>query len=461
MARIWFLKILMDYKMEKKLVLAMTVLALLLTACQNNKKEKKDMSDVQLMTLDPGHFHAALVQKFMYDNVSDRVYVFAPKGPDVELHLDRIKAFNNRKENPAAWIEEVYLGDDFFEKMVSQKPGNVVVLSGNNAKKTDYILKSVEAGINVLADKPMVISPDDYSTLEEAFKIAKDKGVLIYDIMTERYEINTMIQKALSHIPELFGELEEGTPDNPAVTKESVHHFFKYVSGSPLQRPPWFFDTRQQGEGIVDVTTHLVDLIQWECYPDVILDKSDIQLRSGRRWPTIMTPEEFNKVTAYEEFPTYLKNDIIDGNLHCYANGEIVYKIKNTWAKVVVEWKYQAPEGTGDTHYSIMRGSKADLIIKQGEEEGYKPTLYVQSHGNDISGILETSLADLKWQGLSAEPLGKDLFKLNIPDKYKVGHEAHFSQVTEKYLDYLKEGKLPEWEVPNMLVKVLHHNRST
>jgi hypothetical protein len=34
-----------------------------------------------------------------------------------------------------------------------------------------------------------------------------------------------------------------------------------------------------------------------------------------------------------------------------------------------------------------------------------------------------------------------------------VGHEAHFAQVTEKYLRYLAQGKLPAWEVPNMLAK--------
>ena len=42
-----------------------------------------------------------------------------------------------------------------------------------------------------------------------------------------------------------------------------------------------------------------------------------------------------------------------------------------------------------------------------------------------------------------------------IPDEYKVGHEAHFAQVTEKYLQYLAAGALPEWEEPNMIAK--HH----
>ncbi len=40
-----------------------------------------------------------------------------------------------------------------------------------------------------------------------------------------------------------------------------------------------------------------------------------------------------------------------------------------------------------------------------------------------------------------------------IPEKYKEGHEAHFARVTEKFLDYLKNGNMPDWEVPNMLAK--------
>jgi hypothetical protein len=34
-----------------------------------------------------------------------------------------------------------------------------------------------------------------------------------------------------------------------------------------------------------------------------------------------------------------------------------------------------------------------------------------------------------------------------------VGHEAHFSQVTERFLDYLENKNLPAWEVPNMITK--------
>ena len=82
-----------------------------------------------------------------------------------------------------------------------------MVVSGNNARKTEYINRAVQAGINVLADKPMVIEPAEFDLLKEAFAAADKQGVLLYDIMTERFEVTTALQKALAHIPEVFGAL--------------------------------------------------------------------------------------------------------------------------------------------------------------------------------------------------------------------------------------------------------------
>ncbi|MDB4584942.1 oxidoreductase, partial [Draconibacterium sp.] len=398
-----------------------------------SKEETKAMftgakGEVKIMTLDPGHFHAALILKTMYDQVSPVVYTYAPDGPDLDDHLKRVEGYNTRTENPTSWDIKVYRGDDFFEKMIAEKPGNVMNTSGNNAKKTDYILKTIEAGINVLADKPMVITPDEFPKLEKAFQVADEKGVLLYDIMTERHEITTLLQRELSQLPEVFGKLVVGSEEEPAITKESVHHFFKYVSGSPLKRPAWFFDVEQQGEGIVDVNTHLVDLIQWEAFPEVILSKEDVEIVSAKRWTTDLTPEMFKKVTHLDAYPDYLKKDVEGGVLKVYSNGEINYKLKGIHAKASVIWNYQAPEGAADTHYSIMRGTKCNLVIEQGEKEGYKPKLYIEATSVDakeLAGSLNNAVQGLtsKYPGIAVEKTGDKKWVLNIPDKYKVGHE--------------------------------------
>lgn len=445
--------------MKRMLICAAAAAVLIgFIGCQESTVATKGIEDVRLITLDPGHFHAALVQKHMYAQVSPEVHVYAPKGPDVQDHLKRIIGFNTRPDNPTAWEEVVREGPDFFDQMIQERAGNVVVISGSNAKKTDYIYQSLKAGFNVLADKPMVISPDKFPLLIKSFEEAEKNGVLLYDIMTERYEITTILQKELAHTPSVFGSLQRGTPEQPAITKESVHHFFKYVSGNPLKRPGWFFDVNQQGEGLVDVSTHLVDLIQWECFPEQVIDyKNDIEMVSARRWATQMTADEFEKVTQLTSFPEYLTDNVKDGKLGVFCNGEMIYKINGIHAKVSVVWDYQAPQGAGDTHYSIMRGSQCNLIIRQGAQEQYKPVLYVEAlPGQTIGPALEKAVSvtlQKKYPGISLQPAGTEKWIVHIPAEYHVGHEAHFGQVTEKFLQYLKAGKLPDWEVPNMIAK--------
>jgi len=451
--------------MKKFLLLIMTVLFLTSCGTGGSKKQASDKTQtameqnyaVKIMTLDPGHFHAALVQKIMYPQVSPEVHVYAPEGNDVKLHLVRIDSYNTRRDDPTSWKEIVYTGPDFFDKMLNERPGNVVVLSGNNQLKAEYIARSIESGFNVLADKPMIISYKDFPVLVKAFSNAHDKGLLLYDIMTERYEVTTILQKLLSQNEEVFGKLEEGTAEKPAVSIVSVHHFSKLVSGAPLQRPAWFFDVEQQGEGIVDVTTHLVDLVQWECYPGQVLDTSDVNVVAARRWPTVLTREEFSGVTSMKDYPDYLQKDVKDGKLNVFANGEIVYKLKNTWVKVSAIWNYMPPAGTGDTHYSAMCGSVCDLVIRQGQEEKFLTTLYVENikgiKTDEFVGKLKTALTALPYDSLAVEPAGKGSLKITFPARYRVTHEEHFGQVTGKFLEYLKAGQLPEWEVPNMITK--------
>jgi len=104
-----------------------------------------------------------------------------------------------------------------------------------------------------------------------------------------------------------------------------------------------------------------------------------------------------------------------------------------------------------------MRGSQCDLVIKQGAEENYLPTLYIENIKgiamNEFSTKLKEALTTIPYDSLNIEAVNRNSLKINMPAKYRVGHEAHFGQVTAKFLEYMKEGKLPEWEVPNMITK--------
>ena len=58
---------------------------------------------MKLTILDPGHFHAALVQKKMYPEIDPVVHVYAPDGPELRDYLQRVEGCNRRAGNPTAW----------------------------------------------------------------------------------------------------------------------------------------------------------------------------------------------------------------------------------------------------------------------------------------------------------------------------------------------------------------------
>ena len=415
---------------------------------------------VHLVTLDPGHFHAALVQKSMYDDVDSNVYVYAPPGPDVKAHLARITAYNTRPNNPTRWNEHVYTGPEYLQQMINDRKGNTVVLAGNNREKTTYILRSLEGGFNVLADKPMVIDEKAFDELRRAFDTASAHGLILYDIMTERYEITSILQRELAAMPEVYGTQEKGDLQHPGVAAANVHRWYKYVSGTVLTRPAWSFDIAQQGEGMVDVMNHVVDLVQWGCFPDQTLDyKKDIKVDRARHWTTDLSLSQFHTLTGMDRFPDFLekyadpKKDTV---LKIFANGEINYHLKGVCVRATTTWTYDAPPGAGDTYSSVMRGTKANLLILQDTAQHWQPTLYIEPQATDMNyeNTLTAEFAKVtaKYPGITLKKDGLR-WEVLIPDHYKEGHEAHFARVTEKFLDYLKSSQMPSWEVPNMIAK--------
>jgi predicted dehydrogenase len=433
------------------------VLLLALGAAMSVRAED---APVRLMTLDPGHFHAALIQKEMYPGVDPTVHVFAPVGPDLLLHLGRVIAFNGRAEKPTAWRLEVHAGPDFKERMLREKPGNVVVLSGRNRGKIDRILAAVEAGLNVLADKPWLIASSDLPKLERALAVARQKRLVAYDVMTERSEITTILQRELAQDTQVAGTIGPGTEGQPAVEMESVHHILKLVAGAPNLRPAWFFDTTEQGEALSDVATHLVDLVPWMLYPGQPIDhRSEVQLLSARRWPTPLTGDELRRVTGLKHLPPELAAGMKDGRLDYFANGEASFRVRGAHARVKVLWNYEAPAGAGDTHTGVVRGSLSRIEVLQGAEQKWQPELYVvpnrPSDAPAIRAALARRVASLAQSrpGLAVLDEGARL-RVLVPERYRVGHEPHFAEVTERFLGHLKDpATLPAWEEANMLAK--------
>lgn len=426
-------------------------------ATQENRRAP---ARVELITLDPGHFHAALIQREHYPNTSPRVHVYAPFGQDLVDHLARLARFNQRADSPTHWQVEVHASDDFLERMLSERPGNVVVISGRNRGKIGKVTRSVGAGLHGLVDKPWILSSSDLGALEQALDLADQKGCILLDIMTERFEVTSVLQRALVADDGVFGAIEPGTIERPSVYMESVHHLMKNVAGVPNLRPAWFFDPAQQGEGLTDIGAHLVDLAQWTLFPEQSLDhRRDIELLAAQRWPTIVPMTDFQRVTGETALPAFLERQRRGQALECFMNTFVTYKLRGIHVALSVIWDWEAPAGGADRHFAVYRGKKARVEVRQGRAQGYRTELFVVPNEGkalpDVQAALARRLNVLAatYPGLALDARGGELH-VSIPDQHRTSHERHFAQVANRFLDFIQNpASLPRWEKPNMLAK--------
>ncbi len=395
--------------------------ALLFFSCSKERK-------VTLTVIDPGHFHACLLQKNMIEGLSKDVQVYAPKGEELDSYLSSIESYNSRQENPTSWREHIYAGADYLSALPRSKGSNgVVMLSGNNQKKTGYILSAVEKGYNVLSDKPLAINEEQWKTLQSAYLLAQKKGLVIYDLMTERYDTLNVIVRNLLSDKDFFGEFD--CSSGPAVSMTSVHHFYKEVSGSALHRPAWYYDVTQQGEGIADVTTHLIDLVFWQCFPEQTVTTAQVKVKAASHYPTYITKEQFRLSTLEDEFPAYLQGVRSGDAIDVMSNGVIDFSVRGIPVRMKVKWNWMPQKGSSDTFEAVYKGTKASIIVRQDATTGFVKQVFLCPKGGSEQMV-------------------------EVPLSCRIGHEDHFNLVAGSFLRFVRgEDRLPEWETQNTLTK--------
>jgi predicted dehydrogenase len=260
--------------------------------------------------------------------------------------------------------------------------------------------------------------------------------------------------------PETFGTPIAGSLEEPGVFMESVHYLKKLVAGVPLRRPGWFFDVHEQGEALSDVGTHLVDLVPWMLFPNQSLDHTkDACIVRAKRWPTVLKKADFQQITGEMEYPRNLAECLKGDDLHYYCNTLVQYTLRGVHVKLNVLWDFEADAGAGDTHLAVFRGTRSRIEVRQGRDEKFIPEVYITPNKTMEHPLVRRAL-DRKLQDLGTELPGIGVidlgthFRLSIPGQYRVGHEAHFAQVTKQFLRYLRgQNTMPGWEKPNMMAK--------
>lgn len=429
-------------------------IGLMLIGCTHSKSLSEGSNNIELMFLQPEHFHAALVQKYMHDDLDPVVQLYADQEATVEGYLSLIQQYNSRSENPTDWKISSYFGDDFLDKAFRNKKGNVVVLAGDNNQKIDFITKAINHSKDVFADKPLVINEDGYHKLAVLMDKENASSPLIYDIMTERYDVKNRIVKELLNNINFSGGLKENI-NKPAIQFNSTHHFIKEVSGKPLIRPAMFYNTLQQGEGLVDVTTHYIDLVFWMLSSERKIDlANDLKLDSSFRWSTPVSHAQFVKSTNLKDYPNFIDHSLLnDGSLAVFSNGKLDFTFRGVPVSIAVKWNTESVDKSGDRFLASYLAHNFRVEIKPNETGS--TSIYVIPEKPNEQFEIELAEAihaidDLP--GLSIVQNG-NAYQIVIPQELYLSHEEHFSKVLEKFVSYKREGSLPDWEKSFIMAK--------
>ena len=90
------------------------------------------------------------------------------------------------------------------------------------------------------------------------------------------------------------------------------------------------------------------------------------------------------------------------------------------------------------------------LLLAARAQDLVPDTLLLLEHPRVITLGRGAKAGNVLWPRALLEERGFEVF---VPERYHVGHEAHFGQVADDFLRYVAARALPSWEVPNMLAK--------
>ena len=182
-------------------------------------------------------------------------------------------------------------------------------------------------------------------------------------------------------------------------------------------------------------------------------------MQQGRRWPTTLSREDFRRVTGESDFPDYLTAHTRNGQLDNFCNTAVSYRLRGIQVRLNILWEYESAAGGGDTHLAVFRGTRARVEVRQGKEQNFRPELYVvpneAAERDGVAAALRNRVVGLNgdYPGLGVADEGERL-RVTVPDRYRVGHEAHFGEVARQFLHFLDHpATLPAWEKPNLLAK--------
>jgi predicted dehydrogenase len=188
---------------------------------------------------------------------SDLVAICDPSTTRMEWHNKRIREVYEHPE------VSTYIADDFDKMIVEQKP-DVVIVTTPDFLHHEYIVRAMDAGCDVIVEKPMTIDAAKSRAIHEAIQRTG---------RTLKVAFNYRYQPIATKIRELMMQGVVGTP-----LSVTYAYMLDTRHGADYFRR-WHRDKANSGGLLVHKATHHFDLVNWflDSYPEEVFAFGDLK----------------------------------------------------------------------------------------------------------------------------------------------------------------------------------------
>jgi predicted dehydrogenase len=421
---------------------------------------------VRLMTLDPSHFHAALLTQRRVEGVHPRVYVYSDFSKELLTYLEWMQLGHSRIPHGQGWEMDVRASDRWRARALQEQPGNTVVITGANRSKIDLMLDSVRAGLHVIADKGWIVDQADFPMLETLIHEAELREVLLWEMMPLRHKIAHKLLREILYLPEIFGDILSGTVEDPALTIDSTQFLQKSPIGLPVIRPTWWLDHHISGHVLADSMNYLVDLAFWMLFPgEPIQHISDAECLDASGWASPVSEEQFHAITGLTKAPEIFRTD---GKIMFESNGLMAFTVKGVHIRTNCQWDFDSERKAGDIHDFVARGSRSMVTLTCPPKPSESPweLLVIPNRSADkplISLALQQALS--RWRphhpGLYLREHPSSI-EVVIPNSETSDSVSNFEQILIGFVNAFRNPRsIPAWEGSNRLARYYLTTRAT
>jgi hypothetical protein len=138
------------------------------------------------------------------------------------------------------------------------------------------------------------------------------------------------------------------------------------------------------------------------------------------------------------------------------GNAELSFRLGAVTAALYTRWDLSEPPGGGDTHRSVVRGTRAEIRVEQHAGTSFRRRLSVipRREADLVRAALERAV--FAWQdahpGLAVTEAGSG-WEIRVPPTLASGHESHFPLVLADFLALVERGSPPPGLAPDTLAK--------